>query len=374
MKIDIVNILYLIPCVGDGGIEAMIISWISTLNARRFRVDVFTQRITSQKTKKRLELLGAKVYSSECRNRNFKMKHDALINILRSKNYSIIHLHTCFSLEFFLLKWAYKEGIKIRIVHGHNVLENKHCKDIIIQKISQPFMRWYATEYLGCTDQAAIEILGKKGIKSTHYRRINNSIDTKRTEFSELDRNKIRSDLNLWDTYIIGHVGRMTEQKNHVFLLEIFAECLKMRENSILMLIGDGELKQHIHERAVQLGIEKKIIFIGVVSNVPLYLSAMDHFLFPSLYEGFSIALLEAQCNGLICTVSSEIVQEAIILDTTVPVSLAESAKKWAQIICNDRTIDNRHEAAKIIRDSGYDIKDNDLNDYYEKLLRSRKI
>lgn len=367
---EVINILFLIPCMGDGGIESMIISWIRALNSEKYHVDVFTQRITSNKTRDKLEELGVTIYSSECRNRNILVKRKFYKSILKLKKYTIVHLHTCFAPEFILLKWSKDSKIKIRIAHGHNAFEHKNIKDILVQKAAHPFMRYYATEYVGCSDQAAIEILGKKGIKAESYRKINNSIDTDKLRFSHFNRKKVRSDLGIEEKYVIGHVGRMTEQKNHSFLLDIFKQCLEIKPNAILMLIGDGELRNQIEMKAQRLAIKDKIIFVGVTSEVAQYLSAMDHFLFPSIYEGFSVALLEAQCNGLGCTVSSEIVQEAVILSTTHIISLNESPQKWAVTVCENRQIWNRSNAADIIKDNGYDIKDNNLNDYYQMLLR----
>ena len=370
MKEEIINILFLIPCIGDGGIESMVISWIMSLDPEKYHVDVFTQHIVSSKTKNKLESMGTIIYSSECRKRNIRIKKEFYKKILKEKKYTIVHLHTCFAPEFMLLKWSKESDVRIRIAHGHNALEHKTLKEILIQKISHPFMRYYATEYCGCTDKAAVEILGKKGRESKHYQRINNSIDTDKLRFSQEDRNKIRSDLGIEDKYVLGHIGRMTKQKNHLFLLDIFHECQNLRQNTVLLLIGDGELRAQIEKKAQRLGIIEKIIFVGITNKIPQYLSAMDHFLFPSLYEGFSIALLEAQCSGLTCTVSSEIIHESLILNTARSVKLDEDVKVWAEIVCSSKNLSNRELAANIIKEKGYDIADNDLNNYYQNILR----
>jgi glycosyltransferase involved in cell wall biosynthesis len=151
-------------------------------------------------------------------------------------------------------------------------------------------------------------------------------------------------------------VGRFNTVKNHDFLIDIFAECVRKKENIRLLLVGDGEEKQKIEEKVKQMGLEKKVIFTGVRSDVERLMQIMNVFVFPSFYEGLPVTMVEAQAAGLPCVISDHVSEECIITENLVTeVSLDEKPEKWADIILKSAEIEKKNRSEEI-RKAGYDI------------------
>lgn len=163
---------------------------------------------------------------------------------------------------------------------------------------------------------------------------INNGIDFKAFRNITKTKAEIRRNLNIpVDSFLIGHVGRFVEVKNHAFLLKIFNTLLKYKRNARLLLIGTGPLKKQIQHNATNLGIDDKITVLSNRSDIPELLKCMDVFVFPSLFEGLSVSLVEAQVSGLRCIISDKIKQENLLKDTTIQVSLEASTETWCETI-----------------------------------------
>ena len=141
---------------------------------------------------------------------------------------------------------------------------------------------------------------------------MNNAIDAERFRYSPKIEKELRIELGIEKKFVIGHVGRFYSQKNHKFLLEIFQAILKRRPESILILIGDGELKEEVEKEAVRKGIRNHIKFLGVRSDIDRIMQCLDAFVFPSLFEGLGIVLIEAQAAGVRCYTSKDVVQMCI--------------------------------------------------------------
>jgi glycosyltransferase involved in cell wall biosynthesis len=186
-----------------------------------------------------------------------------------------------------------------------------------------------------------------------------NAIDAATYLFDADARTHWRNKLRVEDKFVIGHVGRLAPPKNHDFLLRVFLQIRKTHPNSVLMLIGDGELEAAVRAKADQLGISDSVLFMGRQSNVGELMSAMDLFVLPSLYEGLGIVLVEAQCNGLPCVVSQEAYNEEVTVypDLLSVLPLSCGAEKWANhILSKDRNLD-RNVDLSLLGTSGYDMK-----------------
>ena len=179
-------------------------------------------------------------------------------------------------------------------------------------------------------------------------------IETSRFTYSDLYREQVREELNLGERLVILHVGRMEEQKNHLFLLEIFEKILKMLPDSRLLLIGEGSKRSEIIERIQKLNMQNNVILLSWQKQLERYYSSADVFLFPSLFEGLPIAALEAQTNGLPCYFSDAITREADITGNCYFLSLDDSPEEWAEIILN--TWHRQENAAEIVKAAGHDL------------------
>ena len=156
---------------------------------------------------------------------------------------------------------------------------------------------------------------------------------------------------------MIGHVGRFHQQKNHMFLLDIFYEVQKKRADSVLLLIGTGELQGAVEQRVKQLGLEQKVQFLGVRDDVSEIMQAMDCFLLPSLYEGLPVVAVEAQAAGLPCYLAADgITKQAKLLESSKFLSLSDDAQKWAETILQT-SVEKRIDTRQQIVEKGFEIK-----------------
>lgn len=262
---------------------------------------------------------------------------------------SITYVFPIFIARFF--------GIPMRIMHSHNSgFEQKigFFKKIIIT-INRQLLKWGASNYFACSKLAGRWMFGDK----IPFTVIPNAIDCNKFRFNSDVRKELRKSLDIEDKFVIGHVGRFTYQKNHDFLIEIFYEIHKINPQAVLLLIGDVvENKSYYKiakQKVQQYGLVKCVKFLGMRSDVPLLMQAMDCFLLPSRFEGLPVVGIEAQAAGLPCFFSDTITREVGITDLADFIPLDKSTQQWAQIINQKKNI-NRALAAEKVANAGYDI------------------
>ncbi len=187
---------------------------------------------------------------------------------------------------------------------------------------------------------------------------LHNAIEVDKFIYNENVRNRLKKGMNLNDKFVIGHVGRFMEQKNHDYILEIFKEVLKEEPNAVLLLMGDGELEEIIKRKAKQLNIYESIKFMGNVNNVNELYQVMDVFILPSLFEGLPVVGIEAQAAGLRCIFSDKVTRETEITDNVYYLGIEKNnLKEWKEKILANRTYDRKNQKEKIVR-AGYSIED----------------
>lgn len=285
---------------------------------------------------KELNAAGIKVFHFPEPSEGYLQYFKNLKKLLKENSYSIIHAHTMFNCGWaMLIGWYMK--VPSRISHSHSIkMVNFHYSTImkVYQCIMRQLIRRFGTDFIGC-GQAAGEWLFGKSFFEKHGRILYNGIDTKEFLFSHDARNKMRKKLNIQNKFVIGHVGHFAQVKNQQFLISLMPEIIKRRPDVILILVGDGELKEQLTEYCKKLGIMDRVIMTGNVSNVADYLSAMDVFAFPSLYEGMPLSIIEVQCNGLPCVISDSVPDDVYLTDLIVPLSLKDPKEKWIIKICS---------------------------------------
>jgi len=230
------------------------------------------------------------------------------------------------------------------------------------------FIRYNADYLLTCSEIAGDHVFG------TNKERIpilKNAIEPKLYVFNEEIRKRKRTELGLKNETVLGHVGRMDEQKNHAYLLDIFKAYLHLNPRSILLLIGDGELKEELKQKVVDEGLTEQVKFLGVRADVNEWLQAMDIFIFPSIFEGLPITLIEAQAAGLPIMASDTITKEAQITDLITFRSVTLEAVRWAKRIDDHLVLFRENMTAEIIK-AGYDVKDTArfLENYYLTIMK----
>lgn len=284
------------------------------------------------------------------------MYYRKLYNIINREKYDIVHVHGSSSMMFLQLLVAKRLGVKVRIAHSRNTNSDYN----LLNQLLRPIFKKLYTDKFACGKEAGEWLFGK----NEKFTIIPNGKDCEMFEFKNEVRNQYRKKYNLKDKIVIGHIGNFNEQKNHEFLIKVFYELSKQKENYYLVLVGNGPLENKIHQRVIELGLENKVLFLGQipVEEVSKWLNAMDIMLFPSKYEGFPNVLIEWQISGLPCLISSAITKDVKITNLVRFESLEKTPKDWAKDI-EEIKLEDREKSKEMIKteikNNGYDIKEN---------------
>lgn len=374
---NIIRVLHRGMSYNYGGMETFIYNIYKNIDKSKIQFDFIVPENTKIAYENEIIKMGGRIYKEICSTKSKPIKYLTYEkNFLKShKEIQIIHIHECSCCNLSILKHAYRRKIPVRILHSHNnqYLFKRNVTNKIKEKYYKSNLKKFTTNLFACSEDAGMWMFGDLDFTVIH-----NAIDCEKFTFNLIERNKIRRELKLENKIVYGHVGRFHDQKNHTFILDIFYEIVKKRSNAILLLIGDGENRKAIMNKIDKLKLNSNVILLGLKSNIPEYLCAMDVFLFPSLYEGLGISLIEAQASGLISFASEKVIpQEVKITDLVNFISLNLSAKEWAEKIMDVDTtsIEKRKEYSIQVKNAGYDIKVEALklqNFYLEKLKNGK--
>lgn len=338
------------------GVNAVVTNYVYHMDYTRVACDFLVFDKPDEEIGSRLNALGDKIYISfkpAAGNipaywrfvRNFFAEH--------ASEYDIIHVHIP-NNAFLLLYYARKYGIPVRIVHSHNA----RGADGIVKKIRNFILnKWgllYANRFFACSKKAGDYLFGADKAKKVQI--INNAIELQKYRFDERTRADIREKLGVGQAFLLGNVGRFVEQKNQMFLLDILRQLRHRGSDCKLLLLGDGQLGRELHDRVEELGLQDAVIFCGVVSDVWKYLSAMDVFVLPSLFEGLPVVLVEAQASGLSCVVSANVTRETALSDKVQFIGLDEPDKWVFAIEALAHTRENRGRQTDMTELAAYDI------------------
>lgn len=247
---------------------------------------------------------------------------------------------------------ALKQKYKV-LVHAHNnMLHNCGFLQKTLHKMSVSKFQKKSIIRLTNSSLSADFFFKNKANEATL---IYNGIDVDKFAFDANKRNEIRKQLDIKDDeHLYGFSGRISYQKNPLFLIDIFKEVSNKDPKSRFVMCGDGDLLDNAKEKAKELGLN--IIFTGSVLNMSDYYQAFDLFILPSRFEGLGIVLIEAQCSGLKCITSKDVVPELANVSGSINyVSLGESSSYWAKIcVKNITNINERNQAKQIIKDSAF--------------------
>lgn len=299
-----------------------------------------------------------KTYIIPRRTKNPILYYKSLKNILKKGRYDVLWYNVCTLSDITLLKLAKKYNVSCRIVHSHNS-ENMGGRMVgWLHNMNRNVVKKYATDFFACSDLAG-RFMFPKLIWENKGKVVKNGIYVEKYEFSEKIRQRKRNSLGIQNEIVVGNIGRFHFQKNHSFIIEIFDQILKEDPTAKLLLIGNGSLKENIVRKARSLGVLENIIFLENRLDVNELLQAMDVFLFPSLFEGLGIALIEAQAADLPCVISDTIPQDARLTKRITSLSLGESAEVWAGAVLGVLDDEKRTTQTRLIREEGFDIVSN---------------
>ncbi len=374
---DKIRVLHVTEMLQAAGIESFIMNVYRNIDRERIQFDFFITRDEKEFYDDEISKLGGKKFVTNF-NQNSNVfirvlkESKALYKFLKKSDYQIIHVHSGTPLRIFYLLAAKCAGVKKRIYHSHSAEVKGPHSNLGIKKVIFKFLKvffpLFGTDFFACSKAAGEWMYTKNMIRHDKVRVIYNGINSIEFQYDEEVRKVYRKELGLENKFVIGHVGRFNTQKNHTFLIDIFREIQTMDKQTVLLLLGEGELEGNIREKVSNLNLSETVKFLGVRHDVNKVMQAMDAFVLPSNYEGLPVVGVEAQAAGLPMFCSDNITNEVVITPNINLLSLNLSAKEWAKIIMQKGKKNHRKNMLDYIVKSGYDISKsvNDLQKFYE--------
>lgn len=250
---------------------------------------------------------------------------------------------------------AKKCGIPVTVAHSRNAGVVKGLKGIATKFFRRNLVD-KADYCFACSELAGEDVFGEEAMRQGRVKIIHNAIDVGRFTYDADKRKHARGQLGLTDQLVLGHVGRFNYQKNHPYLIDVFASLCEIRQDVVLLLLGEGPDMENIKEKCRLLGIGDKVRFLGNRKQPEDYYQAMDIFLLPSFFEGLPGVLVEAQAAGLKCFVSDTITREAEAAGLVTYLSIEQPAREWAKRI-NAEAVYERRDTYQTMRDAGFDVE-----------------
>jgi glycosyltransferase involved in cell wall biosynthesis len=330
MKSTQVRILHVLGRLDRGGAETMVMNLYRQIDRSKLQFDFIIHTDDECDYTREIQSLGGRIYSiSRYTGKNhaqYRKEWDVFLE--KHPEYKIIHGHVRSTASIYL-KIAKSRGL-ITIAHSHNTSSGKGLP-AFAKNILQFPIRYLADYLFACSKTAGEWLYGKNVYKKQNFKILNNAIDAKKFIYNNRVRDIRRKEFNIEDKFVIGHIGRFHKQKNHEYIIDIFKIIQDYNKNSVLMLVGDGDLKKSVQQKVEKLGLVDKVIFTGVRPDITELLQSMDVFLFPSLFEGLPVTLVEAQAAGLPCIISNNISDEIRVTSLIESVALQKGPEYWAK-------------------------------------------
>lgn len=364
------RILHVVSLMNRGGQETLIMNLYRNIDLSSLQFDFlctisrkadYDEEILNQGGKiwylpdNKIRFKGLKNFESIYRLSAFFKSH---------AEYEIVHFHNYHAFSAFLqVAGAKLGGVKHVVLHSHN----SSAPHAWLHKMFRPLLTCFNINRFACSALAARWMFANR---ADHVRILYNGIELEQFKYDPFVRKKSRADLNIGDEKVICHIGRLNYQKNHLFLLDVFSQVHKKDKDTLLLLVGEGNLREAISERIEELGLRESVRLLGIRKDIPDILSAGDLFVLPSLFEGLSVVLIEAQANGIPCVVADHLAKEGIVADNVFSLSLDRPKEIWAERIVQVLNNEKHRSNIELLKEKGFDITlvSRWLTDYYLNL------
>lgn len=334
-----------------GGIETYLYKIFKNIDKSIFQFDFIDTNIEKPCFYDEFSEMGSKFYKITPRNISLLQNKRDLINLFKSERFDIVHCHlnTLSYIEPVIL--ALKNNSKV-ILHSRSSKASKSTITNSLHFINFLRMRSKDVKRVAVSELAGNWLFGT----GSKFEILNNGIEIMRYKYNEGKRKVIRNQLDLEGKFVIGNIGAFLYPKNHRFLVRVFHRLVQKKSDSVLLLVGSGPLEEEIKSIVYDLGLNDKVLFLGNRPDVPDILSAMDCFFFPSIYEGFPNAVLEAQCSGLNCIISDNITEEVMVEDYCTKLPLNSSLDDWANLILKSTNTIDREKGTNVVEKAGFSV------------------
>lgn len=358
-----IRILQIVNYMDRGGLETMLMNCYRHIDRNAVQFDFMVHRDFRAAYDDEIESLGGRIFRMPRLN-PFSPAYKKAVKefFLQHPEYKIVHCHQdC--LSAIPLKIAKQCGVPVRIAHSHNSNQDRNWKFVIKSHYMKKTPA-VATHFFACSEDA-----GKFMFPGQAVTVIKNGIETEKFSFDPAIRRDVREELGLKEELVLGHVGRFMPQKNHAFLIDVFAKVHERNADAKLLLVGEGPCESEIREKVCRAGLSEQVLFLGLRADVDRLLQAVDVCVMPSLYEGLSLSTVEAQTSGAYCVFSDTVSAECKMTDNVEFLSLDENLSAWAEHIISGAPAERTDKSAQIAA-NGYDIRTTAryLHDFYTQM------
>lgn len=360
------RILHVFGTLNRGGAETLVMNIYRNIDRSKIQFDFVVHHKEEGAYEEEVRKLGGKVYRvPNYKGTNHFAYKKAWDKLLKNHpEYKIIHCHKE-SIVSLVMDESRKNG-RIAIAHSHNTQNIPGFKGKVMDILNKN-VNSKADYRFACSVDAGYWMFGR----DKDFTVIDNGIEVENFSYNPDIRAKIREKLGFSDKKVLGHIARFNKQKNHSFLIDIFADLIKEDDDYLLVLAGVGDLKDEIEKKVRDLGIEDKVIFLGSIGYVNELLQAIDIFILPSLYEGLAVSTIEAQAAGLKCLLADTIDKNSKITDLVEFIPIDGGTRPWIEAILEVGNYE-RKDTSDEVKKAGFDIRETaeKLSEFYLNLIK----
>lgn len=365
-----VRVLNLFTIMNRGGAETMVMNYYRKIDRTKVQFDFMVHRQERGAYDDEIESLGGHIYrlSPISLTSLYAYQKELRAFFKEHSEHKILHAHMS-EMAYFIFREAVRNEIPVRICHAHSSPDFRY--EIFKEKLKVlprlmlvNLIRPLVTDKFCCSEAAGHWLFGN----TENLVQLNNAVDAKLYRYNPIEAVKFKAELGWTGKIVWGHIGRLIKIKNQSFIIDLFSAFHQKNRNSILILIGDGPDRNMLERKIKSLELSGAAFLLGKRDDIPSLLQGIDLFLFPSLYEGLPVSLVEAQAAGVPCVVSDRISTQTHIVDSYYPVSLNASLETWGKVI-EHALLDGKQDTYSKIKERGFDITENAswLCDFYLK-------
>ena len=331
-----VRVLHIMGCSDVGGISSVVLNYYRFIDRTKIRFDIALTIPEVGLNGRALQELGADIYFLPLKSEGIGAFRDALAKLLEEKRYDAVHVHEN-ETSYVALQVAKKAGIRCRLAHSHTSSPYEGLKGEV-RRLSGCVLNYhFATNVIGCGQLAGDRVFGRWNMRRPKALVLPNAVDTVRFSYNEAVREEVRRELDVENSFVLGMVGRLSEEKNNLYALELMPRLLQEIPNAVLVVAGNGPDEEKFRNRVQELHLEHCVRQLGRRSDVDRLYQAFDVYLLPSFTEGFPVAAVEAMASGLPVLLSDVITRELAFGSAVIYLPLAEpeqwihAAKQWTE-------------------------------------------
>lgn len=356
-----IRVLQIVGRMDRGGIENFVMNIYRNIDREKVQFDFLCHYGREAAFNDEIRAMGGRIYEMPAIRDETHVYYWKLFEYIRAlnkffkehKEYKIIHGQMTNTASIYM-PIAKRHGVTTRIAHSHNSHGKVGMLGVVTDILKKPVFK-YATDLFACSEAAAKYFYPESYIKAGKVKIVPNAVDAGRFQYNPEKRKQMRTEFGIVDKLVIGCVGRFRTEKNQAFLLGVLQEALKTEPNAVLLFAGDGPLEDDCKQKAAEMGIADKCVFLGMRSDIPDVMQAMDVLAMPSLFEGLPVTGIEAQAGGLNVIASTGIPDEMNAIGMVEFLSLDAGESVWAEKLIEKAKLP-KVDTINQIKEARYDI------------------